>query len=361
MIMFAKLILLSSALISFIANANEIGFNYSGYVYNTTFSDSAMHNSRNVLALNLDADYSNFAIRTQLANVNSDFKLRRLVGEAAFPVTSSIDVAYQIGRFGRVDSFYNGVLDSPSSYQMAILPFGGYSYRMFNGSFVLMDGQQVIIKQRVDAGSIISFRAAYGKMVIDEQSELQKEAIRTYINDIEMVPTTGSYDLGLHYETRRWHAYTARQYFKSSQKALSNSKQIQRLIDYFNNSEYTLDRYGIKYTNNTYYVQVESTHGKSFSYSANDTIIASINAYDYNYVFGYYVGDGVIYVGQSYGANKTSNTTNNDKFVGATYNHEKMTVSLEYHVGEGRGWVKHDNPNDVYDWKTLVLSTTLKF
>lgn len=359
--MFAKLILLSSLFICSIANANEIGFNYSGYVYNTTFSDSGMHNSRTVMAINLDTDYSNYAIRTQIANVNSDFKLRRLVAEVSLPVASSTDVTYQIGRFGRVDSFYNSVLDSPSSYQMAILPFGGYSYRMFNGSFVLMDGQQMIIKQRTANGSMVSFRAAYGKMVIDEQSELQKEAIRTYINDIEMVPINGSYDLGLHYETRNWHAYIARQYFKSSQKALSNSKITQRLVDYFNNSEYTLDRYGIKYSNNAYYVQIESTHGKSFSYSANDNIIASINAYDYNYVLGYRMGDGSVYIGQSYGVNKTANSTNFDKFIGGTYNYDKLTMSLEYHIGEGRGWVKHDNPNSNYDWKTFILSTTLKF
>lgn len=153
--MFVRLLFLINILIAGCAFADEPNANVTGFIYNTSFSDSKFQNNKTLGAVNIDADYNNFAARVQLGTVEGVF--RRGVLEYSLPTSEKSEFIYQFGRFSRVDSFNDGVIDSPSSYQMAVLPFAGNSYRMINNAFAMIDGHNVQVKYKTDYNQAVRY------------------------------------------------------------------------------------------------------------------------------------------------------------------------------------------------------------
>lgn len=368
--MFARLVFLISLFVSASAIAddntseyllnNEPHTSITGFVYNTTFSDSNWHDNRTVAAVNLDFDYGNFAARAQIGTYDSVF--RRGVLEYSWPVGGQSAIIYQVGRFSRVTAFNDNVVDAPASWNMAIPPFSGYSYRMINGSFALMDGHRLLIPYRTESGSIVTIKAAYGKSVIS-QEELQREAFKTYSPDMLMSGDSGAYDVALHYETKQWHFYTSQSFYGFTSNTTSRDPYIRYAVNGYKNIDYTLNRIGVKYDNSSYFVRTEIVKGLTIASSPSNKETGRVDAIDHNIVFGKYINnDFIVYGGMSYGKNKTADTRNYDKFVGITYKHDKITVSLDYHIGEGHAWMKYETPKDAdHRWRSWVISTTYQF
>lgn len=359
--MFVRLIsLISILLLCANAYSNEIGLNVSGFVYNTTFSDNRFHDNRTIAAVNVDADYEKFAIRTQLASTEN--ALRRAVFEYSLPVHEKTEVIYQAGRFNRIDSFSNNALDAPASSQMAILPLAGYSYRMINGDFALMDGQQLIVSNRTNWGHLVWLRAAYGYGVIDYQENLQKEAFRRYDPNLEIRSKSNNFDAAFHYETANTNWYIARNQYSFSVNSLSDNFIYRMISAKLHNGEYCLNRYGFKYDDHSWIFRTELTQGFVTFASDQGVVEARNKAEDVNYVVGKYIGPTIVYIGHSRGENKTASTANVDTFIGVTYNYKSFfTTSLEYHDGDGRSWMKYSTDSQNGKWNAFVISTTFRF
>lgn len=357
--MLEKLVSLISILIlSGNLMAEEAGVNFSGFLYNTTFSDNKFHDNRNIVAVNADIDYYNFAVRTQISNTPDP--IRRAVIEYAGPISEKTDFVYQIGRFSRIDSFSNTVLDSPASSQMAILPFAGYSYRMINGDFALMDGHQIQVSGRTPWDHLIRIKGSYGKGVVTEQDDLQKESIKRYDPNILLQSGSSNYDMSIHYETENTHSYIAQNHYQVLVNTNSKLPKYQ-FITFFNHEvEYIVTRYGFKYDNKKWFARTELILGNTESYSKTGSTTATSKSRDYNIVSGIYLDNYVIYSGYSNGKNLTGGNQNTDHFVGITYNYNSvLTTSVEYHRGRGNSWMKYDSTSD--SWNSFVISTTLKF
>lgn len=333
------------------------GISVTGYAFNTTFADNDFHKNRNILAVNVDADYSNFAIRTQLATFDAEETIRRGVLEYAAPVFGN-DTIVQVGRFSRVDSFYNGVLDAPGNYQMAILPFAGYSYRMYNGSFTAMDGINLITNTKVKT-TLITTRLAYGTPVVNQES-LQKEAFRKYDENINMKGTHDNWDASIKLEHGNYSAYISKHFYQTKLSTTSTLLPYKIAERKFHNNEYDLSKFGIQYDNKKMFLRTELTKGHTTIRDANKRMTAEVKAFDYNIVSGCYINDFVLYAGYSHGDNKTRNTINEDTFLGATYNFKNLVVSAEYHKVHGNVWVKYAT-TPINRWYTWIISTTYSF
>lgn len=344
-------------------SSDDANISLSGFVYNTTFSDNDWHDNRTVLSINGDFDYGVLAFRTQLST--TDVPVRRMVGEISYPFGEHVEMTYQVGRFSRLNSFYNSVLDSPSSYQMAMLPLSGYSYRMFNGSFSMMDGHNFITSVTTQYG-IFKLRHARGSVVLDNQKDLQLEVLDRYDPNIEIVRNRESRDYGLFWETKSWQAYISRNYYEVEMETSSNLRSYKRLVDTYSKSEYTLDKVGIRYVGMDWKVSLESGTSNPKYVSRRGKTMAEAESTDYAGTVSYRIKDCTyIYSGYSYGKNRTANRKNTDAFVGITKNifDKNLVFSLEYHRGKGESWVKYDSEGDFGNkhWNVIVLSTTYKF
>ncbi len=123
----------------------EIQGQASGFLFGTYFSQHDWYADRQQIAINGDitSDWVNF--RTQV-NSRDDGTLRRVTIEKDFSIGKKGEVTLKYGRFARVNSFFDSVTDTPAAAGMALLPQSGYNYRMYDGSFVLMDGYQIVPK-----------------------------------------------------------------------------------------------------------------------------------------------------------------------------------------------------------------------
>ena len=211
--MFKHLLLATSIFLSSFAHAvvewegKPDALQVSGFVYATEFSDSDWYNGRNIAAVNIDYDTNLLAFRTQLQSYDNQH-IRRLVAEYSMSPFSNVEFIGQVGRFSRVDALFNGVTDNPASYQMAMMPNAGYSYRMFNGAFVIMDGVTLQTSWR-NQDMLIKVRYSEGKSAIPSQSDIIEEAFkRTDLasgnNRVELT-AKNSTDIGFTLDTEKWH------------------------------------------------------------------------------------------------------------------------------------------------------------
>ena len=359
-----KFVLLISLIISplvVIASEDEIWFNYSGFVYNTTFSDNTFHNNRNVVALNADIDYMNVAFRTQVS-IHDSLPIRRAVFEFSNIISEKVEYVYQIGRFSRVNSFYNAVLNPPADYQMAMLPLAGYSYRMFNGSFVLMDGHNFMTTYKMDNGNLIRARIATGRGVINDQENVQREVIGKYDQNLRVETDRNNYDYGLHYDTKEWSLFWSRNDYSTNIGTNSNLKPYKQFEYFYNGAEYHLEKFGVRYDNQKWVISGEYGKGVTKSFSKADLKTSQSMSEDYHIIIGNRITENIyLYSGYSVGFNHTSKTKNFDSFIGTTYNFSPFVMSFEYHSGKGRGWVKYSDTSSEKTWNSWVISTSYRF
>lgn len=349
---------------------DRLEWSYNGFIYTTQFSDNNWFNDRTIGGINLDAFYKTFAVRTQVSSYANQ-RIRRFVLEYAHPLGSHVEMVYQAGRFARLDSFYeSGVTNNPSVPGTAIPPNAGYSYRMFNGAFVIMDGIQAQSTYKLDSGNLVKARYAIGKMTIPSQTDIQLEAFkRTLLNNDEadIVGNRTSYDAGIHYETASWHTYMARNYYAMYVVQSGNSALAKTVANTYATLNYKVDKIGTKYITNKWWAQIEWFHDITESFKGTTGLLSSNNnAVGENHQIGMYYGDSwSYYAGRSYGRNKTAGSRNDDNFIGATWYKNQWTVSTELHNGAGFAWRKYDAPlvinSNVPKWNSIVTSITFRF
>lgn len=342
----------------------------SGFAYTTMFSDNNWYNDRTTANVNLDYDVNSFALRAQASTYHKG-TIRRLLAEYAFSPYENVEMVGQVGRFSRVDSFQSGVTDSPASYQMAMLQQAGYSYRMFNGAFALMDGLNFWTSYRNDV-FLVKARYARGKMVVPSQDDLIMEAYKKPLRGVDAVyldPQSGSEDYGLQLETEHSRSYASRYSYLVDSQQVGTSKTAFLASHVYHNINYTLDRIGYRYDWTENYVQTEWFH--DYTYAA-DTVTKVMKRIDEatgkSVIVGHHWNeDWTSYVGQSYARNMTGPTHNKDTFVGTTWDKSPFTVSVEYHKGEGFAWRKYDAPyvnlatQGFPQWNSWVLTASYAF
>lgn len=366
--MFKHLILLISLLVSISAHAID-NLQVGGFIYATEFSQNDWYNGRNILAVNLDYDIDNFAVRTQVQSYNEQH-IRRLVLEYATPVISNVEFITQVGRFSRVDALFNGVTDSPASYQMSMMPNAGYSYRMFNGSFVIMNGATFQTSWR-NSEYLIKGRYSVGKADIPSQEDLATESFKRQdlkgINAVKFTPEL-SEDIGLILDTEHFHAFASRYNYKFEINNTGSGIIGRTAATMFHTIHYRIDRGGIRYDNRQYWLHQEWFHDYTWTRDArrmhiNNQVGNNVGSIS---IVGYYLTDAWrVYAGKSHGRGKLGNAHNVDEFLGVTWNIHPYTVSLESHRGEGFAWRKYDAPYvrlpNVPQIDSLVLSMTYVF
>jgi hypothetical protein len=356
--MFARLILLISLLLFSTFSFADLTKSISGYLYNTTWEDENFNENRTVAAVSGSIEGDNLALRGQVST--SDLIVRRLTLEYSGTGLSTEHTA-TVGRFNRVESFFNNLLDAPSSTQMAVLPFGGYNYRMFNGSYVLLDGIGYTNKYKYNGGTLITTKVNYGNSVINSDKDVQLEAFKTYIPTIDVV-SDPTFDISLKVERKGLQGYIARQHYKIHLEPKSSDPMTDAIVSTYKYTDYILYRAGIRKDYNNYFVSIEADKGETIVNSTHKTKSIYNKAMEYNVVLGTYIKDFMLYTGVSRGKNLTTDTSNTDNFIGVTYNYDPcIVVSLAKHQGKGRGWVKYGSSPEEYKWNTLVLSTTYKF
>lgn len=337
-----------------------------GFVYTTQFSDNNWHRGRTIGVANFDIHDEQFAFRGQLSTYK-DQHLRRAVIEYSHPVGSTVEMVYQLGRFTRVESFYEGITDNPGSYRQALLPMAGYNYRMLNGAFVILDGAKAQATFKLPNDYLATLSMSLGHASIPNQVDIQKEAFGRTIPGVNVTSTNKNYDINLHVKHDNLYGYISKNRYNFTVQPLTTSSTALATSSAFNEIEYSLSKIGLKWDNDDFVLQGEAMHGVTYVHNANRTAITSTtNAFDYNWLAGKQVKEDVFaYVGRSLGQNKTRNTRNNDTFIGVSYIKPKWTTSIEYHQGRGRSWARYDvllSPGTTTaTWNSWVVSATYRF
>ena len=332
----------------------------SGYAFTTIFSDPSWYQNLSVAAVNVDYTNRLFAVRTQISTYQGD-PIRRLTVEKDFSVSQKTESIVKVGRFPRLSSFYNSVTDTPADYGMALLPQSGYSYRMYNGSFILMDGVQTVTNIHTSS-DLISIVSSYGYAVIPSQNDLNQEIYHTPqpVPNIQIDPNE-TYDLAIHHLHGPFHCYVALSDYKADVDPTVVTPQSYYLTQHYHSADYLTTRYGIQYTGDTWWAQTEFTQGVTSVLSAQGNQTMYSMSQDQNVVIGYRFNDeNKAYVDGSQGRNLTAQTKSTDHVVGYTHTKHQWTESIEYHQGatEG-GWRAYNST--ITHWNLFVTSITYQF
>jgi hypothetical protein len=236
---------------------------------------------------------------------------------------------------------------------------GGYSYRMFTGAFVMMDGVKLDTSWRASKHLVTLYTSA-GYMVIPSQYDLKQELFHIDIAGVRLDPTLGS-TVELHDEFGNWHTYIAKSEYRIESVDTGNTPTSRYIASNYATAEYILDRVGIKFDDNNFFAIVEYLNGHTQAQNKTGRITSVVDAIDYSVTVGKYCGDGLsAYMGHTKGQNLTAKTNAEDMWVGGTKRVGSFTASLDYHVGYGQGWMRYDaTPN--YKWNSFVVSTTYQF
>jgi hypothetical protein len=353
-----------------IAQAEETSlldnFSVTGFAYVTDFGDHAWHEQRSTLAVNTDWFVGNFAIRSQVSTYE-DQNVRRLTAEYSEPFFDRFELIGRVGRFTRVDTFYNGISDSPSNWRQAILPFAGYSYRMHNGSFVVMDGAQVQGNWKINSKYLLSARYSKGAGAIGNQDDIQNEIFSSRPPKdlfVDSANDNESYSLRLFAD--KWEAYVSRDDYHYNLVALKNTAVTRFYTKNFKDLTYRVDKLGFRFDNDKYLLQTEVFHDYFNSFNTVGIQTSDKNAVGTAALGGYYITDNLIsYVGRSYARSREKESHQADSFVGMTWNHSPVTMSVEWHKGEGFAWRKYGfiivPAGELPEWNTWVYSLTYVF
>jgi hypothetical protein len=349
-------------LLSFFITSAFAETSVTGFAYTTQFGDHDWHDPRTIVSVNVDYFNGAFAARTQLSTFK-DQTIRRAVLEYSIPLSERIETTFQVGRFSRLDSFYEGITDSPANYRQAILPFAGYSFRMLNGTFTLMDGIKNEMTFKTDH-VLYKTKVSYGKANIPRQTDLHYEAFNRLVPGYTHNSTSNNYDISGHMEMQNWHLYVSRNHYRVTGEADNNSPIAKAVFRSIDNMEYYINKIGVQYANeNDFVAQVEWYHGITKGFSASGRQTASIDSVGYNYMVGKCITDSwFAYVGRSYGNNKVTSRAYQDNYIGVTKLIDSFTISAEWHIGSGREWKKHTSPiSSGEKWNTYVLTLTYRF
>lgn len=358
--MLKHLLLLISLLCPSVAIAEPIESNteISGFAYTTQFSDQSWHNSKTVMAINVDHMHKFFDIRWQITTYENSPIRRLSIGTTRY-ITEHSYATFQLGRVSRFNSFFDNIVDTPAASGMAMLPQAGYSYRMWQGAFVLADGAKLDYTLGIK-DHLVTAHYTRGYMVIPDQKEFKLELLKKNIDGITFEPNDGN-TFELHHECKDYHGYISTSRYAVNNTLQSNTPTAKYYYTNANIAKYDLYKAGLKYDNGKLFGLVEYTNGYSHVYSITGTLKAKTEAVDQAVVLGMYFGEGwFIYTGESLGTNLTAKTNALENFTGITKRLKSLTMSVAYHEGRGQGWMKYE-ALPPYEWKSVVTSVTYQF
>lgn len=340
--------------------ANEVNTKLSGFIAGTVFGDERFYPNKANASLNIDIDKDDFAIRTQIA-IPYDNPIRRFVVEKSMFIKQNQELTVQVGRFPRLDSFYNPVTDAPGTTNLAMLPLAQYNRRILeNRSFNSIDGIRLLLTQKTENG-IIDYHFNYGDAAMDDLCNVQIELTKKpCTSDFTFKTQNANYEIGFATDYGKWKtfAFVSSARFKTHINNSSNPKTV-ALANIVNRLQFDIYKLGIKYDTYKWWAQSE--------YLYTDLNLASPNA-SYKSVQtsdNIYLLTGVkwyenfnTYLEYSYGKSNTGKPSI-DRAIGTTYINSDVTYSLEYHSGDAIAWKRYFSP--ITDWNTWVFSVTKRF
>lgn len=333
----------------------------SGFAAGTVFSDNDFYPDRYTAAMNIDANYGEWALRTQVA-APYKFPVRRLALERAFPIPGG-DVTLQLGRLQRLDSFHNSTVDAPGTSGMAMLPISVYRREgTGNTTFNIIDGARVLLVKRLANGDYLKLTGAYGNSYVEDKCGTQSEATKKpCIAGFEIQGKDGNYGLGARYEHGPWKLLAYHGTLRVKTELLNPKDRVavmttNRVSEALN----SINRLGVKYDNGDWWAQSELTDTRTFS-AMKDRSLTYISRNTTMYVMtGMYFNDAWSgYVRYGRGLSSKDGDNARDFTLGTTYTEGDTTFSVERHQGRGKIWQKQFAPND--DWNAWVLSITRRF
>ena len=353
--LFAFILLVSPCL----AIADEGDVQISGFFFSTMFSQSDWYSNRSDAVINLDYTNDTNAVRVQVSDAKTG-EVRRITYSRDFQINKNIESELTIGRFSRVSSFGDNITDIPTNAGMAMLPQSGYNYRMYTGSFVLMDGMQSKTKWYSD-DAITTLVYAFGDMTIYNQKSLNQEIFKTLNTNVNVKTVPHSIDIALHYETKNVHLYTALSEYHAKLEAANTSRIALATVASYSNIRYAIAKVGAKYQAENWYIQSEIFEGETKTVSATGIEKVMTSAIDYNYVLGYDIAENYnLYAGQSHGMNRTANTESRESFVGVIRYNLPWTIALQYNYGHTNGaW--RDYLSTVTNIRSAIVTVVYNF
>ncbi len=343
-----------------LADDTGIETSLTGFVTGTAFSDKDWHTAAYTAALNFDVTKGFWAVRGQIAEPYAQ-PIRRLVAERSIFVAQGNEVLVQVGRFPRIDSFYNNVTDTPASAEMAILPLAVYNRRIVkNRTFNSLDGAQIIYT--IQTLGIVRLHADYGKMTVENQCETQIEASKLPCRTGYRIDgIRGNYDYGVTYEINNFTLLAYRGDIRAK-TVLLNPKDITSVVlsTKASSIDYDTVKFGARYDyHHKWWVQTEMMHNDfSLALPGKPFVSGQRSVNRYVLVGACATDQFCSYASYNHGKNTTGGKAR-DLVVGSTYTYNTLTTSLEYHRGSGRSWEKYFAP--AADWSSWVLSITKGF
>lgn len=341
--------------------AGNIDTNISGFITGTAFSDSNWQPSSYSAATNVDIFYNDWAIRGQLA-IPYEQPIRRLVVEKSFWLGHRQELLLQVGRFPRIDSFYNGITDTPGTAGMAMLPLGKYNYRLNdNRTFNTINGIQAIYSVKTDIGHF-QIHGDYGKMEVEKQCDIQAEATKLPCRaGYNIKGENGNYDYGLTFSHGPWTALVSKGKIFAGTELLNKKDRVSvGLTTIAEHMSYDATKIGLSYNDPGWWLQTELMENK-FNLAAKNKELVNVQTSVNLYVLGgiYWSDKFSSYAVYSHGKSSSSNGGALDRAIGSTYTDKSTTYSLEYHQGQGKAWEKYFAPNN--SWNSWVISVTKSF
>lgn len=332
-------------------------------MYATMFSDNDWYDNEYRAAANLDISDNHFAVRGQVTT--SGAQPRRLIVEYSKPVTTDTAARIQLGRFVRLDGFYNNVTDSPSSSGMSTLPLATYNRRMNTGTFTIMDGIQGCGTTRLNNG-LLEYGVRFGKVFIEDEDELQKEAFGSVVTrNLGIVKNYNNRDATIRYTTGNNIFLMSYNRYRVETKANSDTDF---LAQYISTSAHSIIYDTIKVGALSKWANLELSseyhYGKTTTYDKLGVETTRKDAHNIYVKTAYDIGDNWnVYALASRGMLESFPSWARDVAVGITWDNGKWMTNLEYHKGNTShgGWVKYDAPSDKLGWNSWVASVVRRF
>lgn len=343
-----------------VTNASELNINLSGFVTATAFGDEKFYPNKANAALNIDIVKDYFAIRTQLA-IPYDRPVRRLVLEKSSFIRTDEELTIQLGRFPRLDSFYNSVTDSPGTTGLAMLPPAEYNRRIIeNRGFNSIDGLRAIYSVKTDNG-IVDYHLNYGLAAVEDKCGIQVEFTkRTCSTGHTFESQDENYGIGFSTDYGRWKTLGFVTNFKVKSVLLdSTNKTSVGLFTNMNKINYFVYKVGVKYEAPKWWAQSTYMY-TDLNFAKPNMGYVNVQVSDNIYLLTgiKWYSNFNTYVEYSYGKSNTGRASI-DRAIGTTYIKDDITYSLEYHKGDAIAWKRYFSPTP--EWDTWVMSITKRF
>lgn len=348
-----------------VRNHSKWDSSISGFAYYRAFSDKDWHEDDAKIAANFFLGYGPVSASAQISkSLDPDEEvMKRMFLTGDLSVSTKAHFHVDVGRIPAFTSFYNNATDSPSAAGMALLPMAGYSHRMNNGMFTILDGHRLRFDAVVGNSEIVTFQYVQGEVFIENQDDMQREVFGQSPRSDVSVETNKdpSRAIAIKYENDYLIWFFSRNEYRGHVEVKTPNPTANFIAANFNEIEYILEKYGVRYFNKHFFIQGEYLKGDAQTHSVTGKMTSDSTSYDRHVIVGVNVtNDTRVYIGQSIG--HSGKNTNYDKFIGATKDWGDWVLSVDYHEGNGHAWTKYDQDySKPAEWKSVVSSLSYRF